>query len=215
MAEGRPDWQLRLPNQLTCARLLLAVLMFVLLALPGEGGPQPPTLIIAAVLFLVAALTDALDGHLARRWDAVSVLGRILDPFADKLLILGSFVLLAGPGFLDAEGRLMSGVTPWMAVVILGRELLVTTIRAAFESRGADFSASWSGKIKMILQSCAVPILMIGVAWQLRLPIESESRDALRLVASVLAWMTVLITAWSAIPYVRRAISAASAIQEH
>lgn len=214
MAEGRPDWQLRLPNQLTCARLLLAVLMFILLALPGEGGPQPPTLIIAAALFLVAALTDALDGHLARRWDAVSVLGRVLDPFADKLLILGSFVLLAGPGFLDAEGRLMSGVTPWMAVVILGRELLVTTIRAAFESRGVDFSASWSGKIKMILQSCAAPILMIGVAWQLRLPIESELRDALRLVASVLAWMTVLITAWSAIPYVRRAISAASAIQE-
>jgi len=121
---------------------------------------------VALVLFVVAALTDALDGYLARKWQVVSVFGRIMDPFADKVLILGAFVMLAGPQFFATDELLwtqVAGVTPWMVVVILGRELLVTTIRAVLESQGVDFSAKWSGKVKMIVQSVGIPVIMLIV----------------------------------------------------
>ena len=210
MSDGRPQWQQRLPNILTFARLLLAAALFVLLSVPVADDQARLRLLLAAGLFVVAATTDALDGHLARRWNAVSILGRIMDPFADKLLILGSFILLAGPGFVDDAARSMSGVAPWMAVVILARELLVTTIRGAFEARGVDFSASWSGKAKMILQSIAVPLILLAVAGQSGEPEDSALAHSLRLGALWLAWITVVVTAWSAIPYIQRAIRASS-----
>ncbi|MHC4389766.1 MAG: CDP-diacylglycerol--glycerol-3-phosphate 3-phosphatidyltransferase [Planctomycetota bacterium] len=101
----------------------------------------------AFVLFLLAALTDILDGRIARKYGLESDLGRIADPFVDKIMILGSFTLLM---------PLTVHVMGWMVVVILARELLVSGLRGFAESRGLAFGAVRSGKIKMVLQSACV-----------------------------------------------------------
>jgi len=101
----------------------------------------------ALILFIAAATTDWVDGYWARKYNLVTQLGRIFDPFVDKILICGTFIYLAAiPG---------SGLLPWMTVVIVGRELLVTVLRSYLEQQGADFSAKMSGKLKMVLQCVA------------------------------------------------------------
>ena len=102
------------------------------------------------MLFAIAAGTDWVDGYWARRYGQVTQLGRILDPFADKIIICGTFIFLAAvPPSGDADDS-ASEVTAWMAVVVVAREMLVTALRSFFEEHGADFSAKWSGKWKMV-----------------------------------------------------------------
>lgn len=208
-------WKRRLPNRLTGARLALAGVFFILLSAAPAAPGRWWVPALAALLFVVAALTDALDGFLARRWDAASQFGRIMDPFADKVLVLGAFVMLASPLFVAATDRpgggaavvSLSGVAPWMVVVMLSRELLVTSLRGLVESRGGDFSASASGKVKMVAQSIAAPLLLVLVSIDLR-------RDGvggdLRVACTLIAWAVTLITAWSAVPYVARAMASLS-----
>lgn len=162
----------------------------------GIDGPDP-TLLAAAALFVVAALTDAADGYLARKWNAITRFGRVMDPFADKVLVLGALVLLAGPAF-SVEGRSIAGFTGWMVVLILARELLVTSLRGLAEAGGTDASANWAGKAKMILQSVAVPgvILLLGT-----LPIDRATP-----INAGLAWATTIVTVFSAWPYIANAI---------
>ncbi|MEO1008125.1 MAG: CDP-alcohol phosphatidyltransferase family protein [Planctomycetota bacterium] len=198
-----------IPNALTILRLALAATVVALLADADPVGVAvgPRTdLLTAATLFAIAAATDALDGFLARRWNAVTILGRVMDPLADKLLVLGTLVMLAGPAFAAGPaGAPAAGFTGWMVVVILGRELLVTSIRGAFEARGVDFSASLSGKLKMIMQSLVIPACLLAVAiW----PIEQPRGIAWAIAAA--AWATTLVTAWSAVPYLMRAVRASS-----
>ncbi len=221
-----------IPNTLTIARLVLAVVFFVVLSL--YQYPLGPTwlLPLSIGLFIFAALTDVADGALARRWKVVSVFGRVVDPFADKMLVLGAFVMLAGHGFSLFRGwgqlnhppdraillvHQISGVAPWMVVVILARELLVTTIRAVLEGRGIDFSASKSGKAKMLAQSVGIPVI-IGMVmltekdayrW-LSYPDQVERPDQMlqAQIALWTAWAITLITAASAVPYITRAITA-------
>lgn len=229
-------WQRRLPNQLTGARVALALVFFAVLApyqhasSSWRGSMWLP--LAAAAIFIIAAVTDALDGRLARKWGVVSTFGRVMDPFADKVLVLGAFVLLAGPGFVNlhlfmaeamSAGRyparppLISGVEPWMVVLILAREVLVTSLRGLVESRGGDFSATTSGKLKMILQCIAVPTILLLVALHRRnMEMPEVAGPATRLrgpgvdyppvFAAGIAWITTLVTAWSAVPYVTRAI---------
>ncbi len=201
------SWKRQVPNALTLGRLGMAAALVALLVmappLAGTTGIQP-ALIAATVLFVVAAVTDALDGYLARKWQAVSVFGRVMDPFADKLLVLGTVVMLVTPGFeiiADGQPVMAAGFTGWMVVVILGRELLVTSIRGVFEARGIDFSASASGKAKMIVQSVAIPgCLLVAGLWGSQRP---EWAGAVVMIA---AWGTTLVTAASAAPYISRAM---------
>lgn len=207
----------QVPNALTVSRLVMAAALVTLLAMAppllGTSGLQP-AILGAVCLFVVAAVTDALDGYLARKWNAISVFGRIMDPFADKLLVLGTVIMLATPAFEIAEGGqlvMAAGFTGWMAVVILGRELLVTSIRGVFESRGIDFSASASGKAKMIAQSVAIPACMlIAGLWG------GDRPEWAGWAATLAAWGTTLVTAASAVPYITRALNAprASTVQE-
>lgn len=209
-------WRTWFPNALTGLRLVIAAAFFVLLAVSEyhardliAGEPKVTALrpiwtyLVAASLFGLAALTDALDGPLARRWKVVSKFGRVMDPFADKVLVLGSLIMLAGPRFSTdlSDGSLLhvSGVRPWMVVVILSRELLVTSIRAVVESDGDDFSASWSGKAKMILQACLIPLVLVllGIT-------EVRPGSPGRLVIDAAVWTTLVATVLSAIPYVLR-----------
>jgi CDP-diacylglycerol--glycerol-3-phosphate 3-phosphatidyltransferase len=198
----------QIPNALTLLRLLLAAIFFALLAIYDVQPPSNDALLVAATtLFIVAALTDALDGYLARKWNAISVFGRVMDPFADKILILGAFVMLAGANFarysVHGAPTMTSGVETWMVVVILARELLITSLRGMVESRGVSFAAIGAGKIKMVAQSLAVPIILVCVVMQSR-P-DSEFAPTAHRVAVLTAWATTVITIWSAIPYLTRA----------
>lgn len=166
-------------------------------------APSDARLLWAAALFIAAALTDALDGFLARRWNAISRFGRVVDPLADKLLVLGAFVCLAGPAFTrtDPSGVFqVSGVTPAFASIILARELLVTSLRGLVEGAGGDFSASLAGKAKMILQSIAIPLILILIATT-----NTDPGSTGRTLILACVWLTVGVTALSAWPYITRA----------
>ena len=132
------------PNQLTSLRLLLSVVMFFFIA----SGCY----LTSFVMFIVAAGTDWLDGYYARKYGQVTTLGRILDPFADKVIVCGTFIFLTS---IPVMAKVPFGLKPWMVVVIVGRELLVTALRSFIEDRGSDFSAKMSGKLKMVFQCIA------------------------------------------------------------
>ncbi|MGD9126167.1 MAG: CDP-diacylglycerol--glycerol-3-phosphate 3-phosphatidyltransferase [Planctomycetia bacterium] len=149
---------LNLPNQLTTLRILLSIVMFAFLTFDFY--------VTSFVLFIIAAGTDWLDGYFARKYDMVTTLGRILDPFADKVIICGGVIFLAAaPGMQTIPW----GFRAWMAVVIVGRELLVTALRGFIEQSGKDFSAKWVGKWKMLLQCVLVAAGMLILSYHVDL----------------------------------------------
>lgn len=187
--------RLHTPNIIVGLRLMLAVVVFVILSL-DQILHSPALLWTAAILFIIAAVTDMLDGILARRWNAVTRFGRIMDPLADKVLVIGSMILLTGPQFAESAGFL-----GWMVIVIITRELLVTSMRAMLESEGIDASANWSGKAKMIFQSISIPLILILLA------VGGTTNRTFEIIIDIAAWMTTVISAVSATPYITRAIA--------
>ena len=195
----------QLPNQLTILRLVLAGVFFLVInqyRYPG-GTDAGWWLGIAIVVFILAVLTDLFDGYLARRWHVESRFGRIMDPFCDKVLIIGAFIYLAGPRFVIAhaveQGQLftmVSGVYPWMVAVMLARELLVTGIRGEMESTGTQYGASIFGKLKMLLQSIGVPVIL----WIVWLDPQTPGREAWGVVRDVLVYTIVVVTVLSGLP---------------
>jgi CDP-diacylglycerol--glycerol-3-phosphate 3-phosphatidyltransferase len=139
-----------LPNQLTSLRLLLSLVLFYLIAAEYY--------VAGFVMFVIAAGTDWLDGYFARKYNQVTTLGRILDPFADKVIICGTFIFLASTDGMRKDRLLLQA---WMVVVVVGRELLVTALRSFLEDRGSDFSANLSGKLKMLLQCVAAGAALV------------------------------------------------------
>lgn len=215
-------WYAHAPNALTLLRLVLAAGFFLSLAFYRFPTSRPWLLLLAVVLFGAAAITDALDGYLARRWNAETAFGRIMDPFADKVLVIGAFIFLAGPNFVPHHPIFplprtnltmspVSGVDPWMVVVILARELLVTSMRGVLEARGVRFAAGISGKLKMVLQSVAVPFVLV-VLWlgttqrswagmgDSTMPLPAWCRVSIDVVVR----LTVAATVLSALPYIVR-----------
>ncbi len=178
------------PNQLTAMRLALSVLLFVLVPLEYY--------LSSLIIFVVAASTDWIDGYYARKYGQVTTLGRILDPFVDKIIICGSFIYLAAVRDMGGNG---SGVAAWMAVVVVGRELLVTALRNFLEGEGANFSAVLSGKLKMVLQCVAVGVSLFALTYR-DLP-RPAWLEGLLLVS---VWSAVLLTIYSGLEYIRRAI---------
>ena len=181
---------------------------FVVLSLYRYPHDSPLMLNVALGLFILASITDWLDGMLARRWQVISTFGRIMDPFGDKVLVIGAFVCLAGPMFSTqdpATGELLqvSGIWPWMALVVLGRELLVTSIRAFMESKGIPFGASWSGKAKFILQVVAIPVVIFIVAY-----FDPIHQAAAAWIRDVCIYLTLIVTVISGWPYITRAMHA-------
>ncbi len=193
----------QVPNALTLARLVLTAAFLLALNQYRYGNPAVHFYLpIATVLFILAAATDAMDGYLARKWQVESVFGRIMDPFCDKILIIGAFIYLAGPRFVipsraDEFLNMVSGVYPWMVVVMLAREMLVTSVRGELEGQGIKFSANLWGKLKMILQSAVIPIVLILV-W---LDPVREGMYWARTLRNTLVYATVIVTVISGVPY--------------
>ncbi|MFO7906170.1 MAG: CDP-diacylglycerol--glycerol-3-phosphate 3-phosphatidyltransferase [Planctomycetota bacterium] len=171
-----------IPNQLTAARLVLSLVVFVLIPLKAYMW--------AMAVFLIAASTDWVDGYWARRYGQVTKLGRVFDPFVDKIIICGAFI------FLVAEPR--SGVQAWMAVVVVGREMLVTALRGFIEQSGGDFSAKMSGKLKMVFQCMAVVVSL----WVLSYTAEMAPQWW-RVLLHGSIWVAIILTVYSGIGYLR------------
>lgn len=177
------------PNQLTSLRLLLSLVLFCLIPLGFYWA--------SLVLFVLAAGTDWLDGWYARRYQQITVLGRIMDPFADKIVICGTFIFLVAEPALSAEWY---GLHAWMAVVIVGREMLVTVLRSFIEQRGGDFSAKMSGKAKMALQCVAAGAALVLLA------VGADAPAWIRVVFLISLWAAVLSTIQSGVGYVIAAV---------
>jgi CDP-diacylglycerol--glycerol-3-phosphate 3-phosphatidyltransferase len=195
------------PNILTIARLILAVFCFITLTVDWY--------LTSLILFVIAAGTDWVDGFYARRYGQVTQLGRILDPFADKIIICGTFIFLAAVPPVDLVrglDRSSSEIWAWMAVIVVAREILVTALRSFFEEHGSDFSAKWSGKWKMVFQCAAVALSLwrlwyyqfdsYTMSWAGRIAPPASITWTLRL----LVWTAVIMTIYSGWVYVRRAL---------
>jgi CDP-diacylglycerol--glycerol-3-phosphate 3-phosphatidyltransferase len=138
---------MNLPNALTSFRILLIPFLMFCLLVDFTGNAW-----VAFGIFLLATLTDTVDGVLARRTNKITALGQLLDPIADKLLMTAAFICLVGVGRAPA----------WMAAVIIGREVAVTGFRAIAASKGVVIPASWPGKVKMQLETVTLGRGILG-----------------------------------------------------
>ncbi len=178
-----------LPNQLTAARLVLAIVLFFLIAFQSW--------LWATVVFALAAVTDWLDGYLARKQGLTSALGRVFNPLVDKILICGAFIFLLGTGD-------RSGLMPWMVTVVVARELIITGLRSYLENRGVTFGADWLGKLKMGLQCAALFAIFAGLYLD---TVESATDFAGRVqqLRDGLVYAMLVATALSGLQYLWRA----------
>ncbi len=167
------------PNLLTSSRLVLSCVVFGLIAYE--------LFFAACVCFVIAASTDWIDGYWARKYGQVTKLGRIFDPFVDKIIICGTFIALVGVS--------ESGIAAWMAIIVVGRELLVTSLRGLIEGAGGDFSARQLGKWKMVLQCAAVIVVLIDL-------MTPESPNWLAITSVLTVWSAILLTLVSGLDYV-------------
>lgn len=188
--------RINLPNQITIGRFFLAIIFLILLnTFDCRSYEQNLWMLdVCLILFVIAASSDWLDGYLARKHNQVTSFGRILDPFADKILIIGGFVLLLGSGFRDETGAGISGLKAWMVLLVIARELLVSGLRGFAEAQGQAYAANWWGKIKMILQCITLGWILLSLG---------RGRDIEWFVACrpFLIWAMILFTAASVIAY--------------
>src|SRR5579871_5340452 len=178
---------MNLPNLLTLSRIFFVpLLVAALLADPGDGWRRwiPATReMFALAVFLAAAVTDLLDGYLARRWGQITTVGTLLDPIADKLLVSAALVSLVD----------IHRVPAWMVILIIGREFAVSGLRQIAAASGYTIRASDLGKTKMILQVIAISVVIGGIRW--------PQLDQLGLLAM---WAVVLFGIVSAADYFRK-----------
>jgi len=169
-----------IPNTLAFIRLLLAPVMFFFLVNQDAdifiNIHQSWINYFAAFIFVVASATDFFDGYIARTFNQITTIGKILDPLADKMLTLAAFL-----------GLMMIGLaSPWAIFLILTRELFITGLRVSAVSEGIDISASWMGKVKTVVQMVAIGFLLMQ--WPGR---------------ELLLWIAVILTLYSGYEYVR------------
>jgi CDP-diacylglycerol--glycerol-3-phosphate 3-phosphatidyltransferase len=205
------------PNALTGGRLVLAGVFFSMLAVyQYEGRGDPWFLNVAFFIYVVALVTDFLDGYLARRWKVEGAFGRVVDPFVDKILVLGSFIFFAGKNFIIPDTavapgpsmvvKTLTGVAPGMVVLILARELLVTTFRGLGEAGGRAFGAVMTGKVKMVVQSVTILVILVYVNYYSWIH-ASRYEVAATWFRNVCIWVTIGITVYSGLDYIRRAVA--------
>jgi CDP-diacylglycerol--glycerol-3-phosphate 3-phosphatidyltransferase len=187
MTASSPEPLIHIPNLLSFSRIPLAVVLFVLIV--------SQLWLAALVVFIIACLTDWLDGWWARRYGPLTLVGRNLDPLADKILVCGAFIYL-----IPVDG---AAILPWMVVLVVGRELAVTGIRGMVEATGRKFGADWFGKLKMVLQ-CAVLIGVFLILW-LRTFDAGSLLTILDPIQFALLWAMLLATLGSGVQYVVKA----------
>lgn len=175
---------MNLPNWLTTIRIALVPVMLFFLLTNFSDEFILTARILALVLFAIASITDALDGYFARKEKAVTKVGRILDPLADKLLISGALIAFLELGLLRA----------WPVILIIAREFAVTGLRLVAVLEGVVIPASNWGKLKTVLQILTITVLLLANGL-VAIP---------RNVTDVFVWLTVVVTLFSGFDYFRR-----------
>lgn len=166
------------PNNFTTFRMLMVPVIIVVMYFE----PTPGLSLAAAIIFVAASITDFVDGYIARKYNLISIYGKIMDPLADKLLVSAAMIMLIPQGRIEA----------WIVCLILAREFAVTGLRITMAERKMDVAASWLGKFKTNFQIFGVICLLIhykywGVNFQF--------------IGTVLIWIALVFTMWSGIDY--------------
>jgi CDP-diacylglycerol--glycerol-3-phosphate 3-phosphatidyltransferase len=182
---------MNLPNSITMSRIVMIPLLLWILTthFPWHGnGAQEIT---ASVLFVLASITDGLDGYLARKWKQITTMGMLLDPLADKIMVTGALIALVNYN--------PDVVKVWIAVAIIGREFLISGLRSIAASEGFTIEASDLGKLKTVIQIVSVVSAILAHHWELWqfgvviIPV--------RWIAITAIYFTVLVSTISAIDY--------------
>lgn len=172
--------KMNLPNTITLLRIFLVPLVVVFLVSPSANYP-----FLGAVVFAVGCLSDWLDGHIARKRGQVTAIGKLLDPIADKLLVAAALLPLVH----------MQRVSAWLALLIIGREIVVTGFRTLAAAEGVIIQSSSLGKLKMFSQIMAIILLILNYDF---------SGISFHAAGTLVLWFSTLISFWSAGQYLKR-----------
>lgn len=167
---------MNLPNKLTTLRMLLIPVFIACFYLPWRANYG-----IAAVVFVLAYITDILDGQLARKHNIVTDYGKLMDPIADKLLSSAAFIMLVAKGMMS----------PIAAIIIIGREFLISGFRLVAAGHGNVIAANWLGKVKTVTQCIAISMLLIWPYFPTGVPRLDQ----------IMLWISVFFTIWSGLDY--------------
>jgi CDP-diacylglycerol--glycerol-3-phosphate 3-phosphatidyltransferase len=189
---------LNLPNLLTYGRVLIIPVVLYFLA---EGSPR--SCFFAAFFFALAAVTDVIDGYLARKWNLTTVIGKFLDPLADKILVMACLVVMVPMGRIPA----------WMVIVLLTREMSVTSLRSIASSEGLVIAAGSEGKIKTALQVMGILFLLIHFRYPAEL-IFVRPFIRYQVIGYWLVMTSLAFSVFSALDYFRMFYQASEAARE-
>lgn len=173
---------MNLPNKLTILRVIM--IPFFVLALLYNGGENQTLRYVAAAIFIIASLTDMLDGKIARKYNLVTNFGKFMDPLADKLLVCSALICLVELKELPA----------WMVIVIISREFIISGFRLVASDNGVVIAASYWGKFKTTFQMIAVVLLILGI-------------PALSMVTTAVVWIALVLTVISLVDYITKNVN--------
>lgn len=168
---------MNLPNTITLIRIAL-VPVFMIVAL----SDMPDSSLWATVIFAIASITDGLDGHIARKYNLITNFGKFVDPLADKLLVTAALLIFVERGIMPA----------WAVMVLIARDLIISSLRMLAAARGRVIQAVFSGKLKTTVHIICIIILMLGIA--------AEN------VQTILVWAMVIVSVWSCVDYMGKNI---------
>ena len=173
---------MNLPNKLTVLRVIM--IPFFVVALLYDGGENQTLRYVAAAIFIIASLTDMLDGKIARKYNLVTNFGKFMDPLADKLLVCSALICLVELKELPA----------WMVIVIISREFIISGFRLVASDNGVVIAASYWGKFKTTFQMIAVVLLIVGI-------------PALSMVTTAVVWIALVLTVISLVDYIAKNVN--------
>ena len=171
-----------LPNKLPTLRVIM--IPFFVLTLLYDGGENQTLRYVAAAIFIIASLTDMLDGKIARKYNLVTNFGKFMDPLADKLLVCSALICLVELKELPA----------WMVIVIISREFIISGFRLVASDNGVVIAASYWGKFKTPFQMIAVVLLILGI-------------PSLSMVTTAVVWIALVLTVISLVDYITKNVN--------
>ncbi|HWW14451.1 MAG TPA: CDP-diacylglycerol--glycerol-3-phosphate 3-phosphatidyltransferase [Candidatus Dormibacteraeota bacterium] len=183
---------MNLPNSITFVRILCIPLLIWILSTSRFGSAHGEKELLASALFIAASITDGIDGYLARRRGQITTMGILLDPLADKMLIASAYITLVqfNPSLVPA----------WIAVIVIGREFLVSGLRGIAASEGFTIEASELGKFKMVVQIVSVVAVILDHRWK-EWPLFGSYFFPVHWIAWGAIWFMVCLSLISAIDY--------------
>lgn len=168
---------MNLPNKLTILRVIM--IPFFVVALLYDGGANQNMRYVAAALFIIASLTDMLDGKIARKYNLVTNFGKFMDPLADKLLVCSALICMIELRELPA----------WMVIIIISREFIISGFRLVASDNGVVIAASYWGKFKTTFQMIGVVLLIFNI-------------PALSTLTTIIVWIALALTVISLVDYI-------------